>query len=131
MCFVLVKFFIFLTTFLCHCSHITDTTIIITITAYSTQPFTTCSQLQLFCSHGTSHKGDWIPTDCCPLCLALLYTHIRLQNVLKVEDSWSRLLENSIAKKLCMCILILVCHACMLLLVYLEGLRCISVLSTH
>ena len=60
-----------------------------------------CSQLfagsllsfKPFCSHAISHKADWILTDC----LALLYTHVfSLQNVFKVEGSWSRLLENAI-----------------------------------
>ena len=74
----------------------------------------------------TSHKADWITTDHCPLCLALLYTHVfNLQTVVKVEDSLSRLLQKS-----CMCILILDCLTCLLLLVYLEGVRCICELCT-
>ena len=49
--------------------------------------------------HATSHKTDWITTDCCPLCLAPLYIHaFSLQNVLQVEGIWSRLLEDSIVK---------------------------------
>ena len=30
---------------------------------------------RLFCSHATSHRADWILTECCVLCLALLYAH--------------------------------------------------------
>ena len=59
--------------------------------------------LQLFCSHRTSHKVDWIFTDCCPLCLVLLCTHaFSLQNILNVEGLRSCLLENSIANA-CIC----------------------------
>ena len=39
MCSILVKFYIVLSLLLCHCSHLTDTTLIITITACLTQLF--------------------------------------------------------------------------------------------
>ena len=62
-----------------------------------------CLNMQLFCSLATSLKADWILTDCRPLCLVFLHTHtFRLQNVLKVEASWSRLLESSTAT-VCVC----------------------------
>ena len=36
----------------------------------------------------TSHKADWILTDCCPLYLPLLYMHVfSLMKVLEVERS--------------------------------------------
>ena len=38
---------------------------------------------QIF-KHSTSHKADWITTDCCLLTLALLHVHVfTLQNVVK------------------------------------------------
>ena len=47
----------------------------------------------------SSHRIDWIITDCCPLFPALLDRYVfSLQNVLNLEGSWSRLFEESIAK---------------------------------
>ena len=51
-----------------------------------------------------------------------LYTHtFSLQNVLRVEASWSRILRNSIATA-CLSLF----PTCLVLLVYLERVRCIS-----
>ena len=73
--------------------------------------------LQLFCNlllyyilhtiemfkHATSHKTDWITTDCRLLCLALLQSNkISQTNVLEAEDSRTNLPENSIATA-CIC----------------------------
>ena len=46
---------------------------------------------RMFSSHATSHKADWILTDCCLLCLALLYAHVfSLMKVLDTEQwPWS------------------------------------------
>ena len=56
-------------------------------------------------------------------------------NVLELEGSRTRLLENSIATCLYMCILLLVCSLCLLLLVYLERVRrickCVCLRLSH
>ena len=125
MCFVSVKLFIILTIFVLLCSHLTDTTITMTITSCSTQLF--CLQPHLFCYHATSHRTDWITTDCCPLRLAFLYTHtFSLQNVLKVESLRSCLLENFFCDSLCMCILILVSvYLCIVYILPLVAFACV------
>ena len=89
--------------------------------------------LTIFFKNATSHKTNWITTNCCLLCLAFLSTHnLSLQNVLKVEGSHFCLLENSIVTAwacafsyLCVPLLIY------LELIYLECIRYICVLRTH
>ena len=90
---------------MCHCSHLTDTTIIIT-TACPTQLFaillptaTVLLELdrQLITSLLELQLTDW------SLYLVFLYAHtFSLQNIIKVEYSRSRLLEKSIAT-VCIC----------------------------
>ena len=123
---------------MCHCSnlyHVCNNNFFFVILV--TQLF--AKSLQLFCSQATSHKADWILTDYCPLCLAVLYMHnFSLQKVLKVEGSRSRLLENSIATA-CICTFsyLSVPFFFMLVVVGLFGmcsmylLVCICVLRTH
>ena len=60
-----------------------------------TQLFAILLTTEIF-KHVTSHKADWIRTDCCPFCLDFLYTHaFCLQNVLNIKGSLSRLLAFS------------------------------------
>ena len=70
---------------------------------FCSQPLCKQYAMAIF-KHATSHKADWIiTTDPRLFCLALLYTQpFTLQNVLKVESSGSRFLENSIVTA-CIC----------------------------
>ena len=91
--------------FSCHCSHLTNTTLIITITVCPTTIRHSAHSRNCLVrsSHATWHKTAYITTDCYPLYLPLLYTYVfRLQNGLNVEGSWSCLLEISNAKA-CVC----------------------------
>ena len=100
-CFVSVKVFIVLTTFVP----------LFTINWYNNNYNNNClSDTRIHYSanncncfvrtpHVTCHKTAWITIQSCPFCQPLLYTDaFSLQNVLNVEGSWSRLLENFIAK---------------------------------
>ena len=84
---------------LCQYSHLTDIIIIITITACSTQLFAILLAIGTVSSQRNFTQG-WLNSSWLfPLCLALLYKHVfSLPNVLIVVGSWTRLLENSIAK---------------------------------
>ena len=115
MCFVSVSLFIVLSTVVR--SHWTDTTII------------ACSQ---FSTHTAVHATWLRNTRLTELSLSitrflLLFIYARLQSA---ERSQSKKFAFSPAwefnnDRLYMCILIIVCPSCLLLLVYLEGVRCI------
>ena len=91
---------------MCHCSHLTDTTIIIAITACPTQLFaillTTATVLLELHTQLVTRLIELQLTDCSPY-LAFLYAPtFSLHNVVKVEDSRSRILEKSIVT-VCIC----------------------------
>ena len=91
---------------LCHCSQLTDTTIIITITASPTQQFTIlCTTATVFLELHTqfvnrlleSQLTDW------PLYFAFLYLNtFSLTSFLEMEDSCFCLLEKT-AATVCIC----------------------------
>ena len=98
-----------------NCSHLTDTTIIITITACPIHLFaillTTATVLLLFLEHHMQLVTRLLELQLTHL--TLLYTQNSLQDILKVEGSRSRLLETSIATA-CICAFshLSVPHAC-------------------
>ena len=83
---------------------------------------------QLFFLFATSHRADWILTNCCLFCLAFLYAHVfNLIKVLEVERLGFRLLENyfKITLFFVQCLLrshtlLFLFHSCLLFLVYIS-----------
>ena len=65
----------------------------------------TYTHTYLLSSHATSHKSDWILTDCCLLCLTFLYAYVF--SLMKVPE---------VERHCCLCVRILaypfVSHAC-------------------
>ena len=110
---------------MCHCQ---------THTTYTTRLFVILLTT-FFCNHYTyswnilngsfqKHKADWITTDS----LLTLYCPCICTHIQPAECSQCRMFSSSwqmYSDCLYICIRILVCASCLLLLVYLEGVRCI------
>ena len=78
---------------MCHCLELDNTTVICLFVTLITQVFaivlvTEIFKPQLFCSHATSYKADWIlTTDCCLFCVAFfICAHIQSD-----KGSWNGL----------------------------------------
>ena len=84
---------------LCHCSHFTDTTLVITLNARSTQLFVILlTTATLFVHTQLVSRLLQSQLNCWSLYLALLLTNpFSLTNVLEMEGSCSLVLESSIA----------------------------------
>ena len=122
MCFVSLKSSLLFAVFWCHCSHLTDTTIIITRTC-PTQLFA----ILLITTIAWMKLHTQLVTRLLELQLnfarfvGLFYIHVfSLQIVHNVKGSWSHLLEDN-RENLC------ITFSCLLLLVYLEDVRRICV----
>ena len=91
---VSIKLSLLFSLFWCHCSHLTDATIIIKTTVCPAQLFT----ILVKTSHATCHKTAWITTDYRLLCLALLESNtFSLLKDLEMKGSCSRHLVKFIA----------------------------------
>ena len=110
---------------LCYCSHLTDTTIIITITACSTQllAFLLTTATVVITSNFTQ---GWMNFNWLLHALTFPFIYARLQPAERCQSRRFMIstTRELFCERLCMCILILVCPTW--LLVYLEGVRRIS-----
>ena len=128
MCSITVKFFIVLTTFV-YCSHLTDTTLITTITDCSTQLFVILLTTATLCSYATCHKTASITTE---LLIALSCPFILLEKStatvcicafshMSFPHAYCCCFRCSIYLVVCICVRSLMLHLCYPSLSYSYG----------
>ena len=148
MCLISIKLFI-VRTILCATvqTYTTFTTITTRLLFYSAYNLFASNTYSLFFSHNyslffshpysldlhseelqtaTSHKAEWILTNSLPdLSTSFICAHLQSAEC-SLSKRFAFLPSRELySDSLYMCILILVCPSCLLLLVYLEGVRCI------